>query len=502
MPEQEWIQLTFDGGLNTFERASLLEDNETPLLENWQWAQGGGLVPRPGWKAAGASPTGEPTSKRGRGLYTGWYQLGVRVFVASIYDNGSNYVTYRTNTVDPITFSSYTSIDTVAVSASYRELPMAYAVGNNVLLMSQPGFTSGQVRAYNGTSTSAVATNDIAGRCLIYHLNRFWTGGSVAQPTYLRFSEIGDHTNWNTSENFIPVSKDDGEPIEDIVVWDRGLIVGKKHSLWFVSGYSIDNFALQPITKNIGCAPGRSLIPTEDGVFIIAPDTNVYLYDGARLHKLTDRFSIPSVNTKYATGAYVGGTFYVKVADQAGYVYAWQDGRWRVENHDDAFNEPKELVAIDDVYLVCSSLNGTRLLSVRQETGAFGDSSYRDPDTDAGTTIGYYVETKQWWPKGPIGKSTLRSMYVKYHQWRAGTEKLYVDVYVDGVVVASQTKQMGGQAAAGTYAERVDFHAAEDATFSGKNIQLRFYSAVAIAGDPTYSIDDVWIQMLSDKGRR
>lgn len=500
MPQPNWQQVTFEKGLNTFDRPSTLQDGETQALENFEWTPMGGITPRPAWQAAGSSPTGAPSSKRGRGLFTGYYQAGIRRLVATIWDNSANFVTYRTDVADPTAFTSYTQIDTVAVSSPSRNLPMAYAVGNGVLLMSNPGMTSGFMRYWNGTAAAALA-DAIAGRALVYFLNRFWTIGSLAEPTVLRFSEIGDHTNWNVSENFIPVAKDDGEPGEDIVIWDRGLLIAKQHSLHFLSGYTIDNFALAPIQGRFTVAPGRSMIPTEHGVFILGVDGNAYLYDGAEVQRISTSISVNRPTTGYMTGAWVGGKLYLSGTDTPTVAYAFDGARWRKETYADTSNCPQDLASYDDRYLLCSASNGSRLLSVREETGAFSTAGKRSPGTDTGVAETFTATTKEWWPKGPTGKSMVRSIYVRYHQWVAGTGVLTITPVVDGVEITAQAKTVGGKATVGDFADRVDFAATDDATRSGRCYALKF-SCTPSSGQATYSIDEVLVKTVEDAGVR
>lgn len=497
MPTQDWVQLTFEKGLNAFDRASVLDDGETQQLDNFEFLPNGGVTPRPAWKAAGASPSGEPSSKRGRGIFTDWYESGVRKLIVATYDNSGNFITYKTNVADPTAFSSYTQVDTVAISSSYRSLPMAFAVGNNVLLMSQPGMTSGFMRYYNGTTATALA-DAIAGRSLVYFLNRFWTGGDLTQPTWLRFSEIGDQTNWNVAENFIPVSQDDGEPVEDIVIWDRGLLIGKQHSLHFLSGYTIDNFALAPVNKKVGCAPGRSLIATEAGVFVLGIDGNAYLYDGADVQRITTKTSVTTRSSGYMTGAWIGEKLYIGGTDAPTVAYCFDRGRWRKETYADTSNAPQDLASYDGRYLLASSNAGSRLLSVRQEIGAFATSGYRSPATDVSSSETFTMKTKEMWSRGPTGKVTLRNLYVHYHQWVAGAgEYLTITPIVDGVEQTAQAKTVGGQAAVGDFAERVDFAALAD----GRNFALKF-SCAPSSGEPTYSIDEVYAKIIVDGGQR
>jgi hypothetical protein len=510
MPEGEWINVTFERGLNNFAPRSVLEDGECQELKNLDWLPNGGVISRPGWKAAGGSPTGEPTQKRGRGIFTDWYESGVRKLVVATYDNATGFYLHKTNIADPTAFGSYSSIEgPVTITAGYYSDPVAFAVGAGVLMYTQPGFPNARLRVYNGATVTELATDglsggslsNIAGRAIVFHLDRFWVGGSVAQPTYVRFTEIGDYDAWNTDENYIPVGKDDGEFVESIVIWDRGLVIGKQHSLWFLSGRTVDSFALDPITTRVGCARGpSSLIATEDGVFILGIDGNTYLWDGAKVNRLTDKVFVQTQPASgYMAGAFVGDKLFVSATGSGDTVWIWSGGRWRKEVLSDPSHYVQDLAVYDDRYLLASAVNGTRLLSVRQEVGPFAVGSYRDPSRDVGVSESFEVKSREWWPKGPLGKADLRSAYIRYRQWNAGaSEKLTVTPVVDGVDVSAQAKVIGGKAAAGVYAERVDFAA----TVSGTNVALKITSAPTNTEDQTYSIEECWVHILRDAGRR
>lgn len=516
------MPLSFEGGLNTFDQPSNMQEGEASVLQNWQWLPTGMLIPRPGWKAAGASPTGSPSSMRGRGIYTGWYESGVRKLVLAQYDNSSSFTFYRTNVADPTTFTSYTSIETgVAVASANRPEPVGFETGMGVLMYTNPGFPSARLRTWNGSVVTQLTTDgvtggslsNIAGRFLIYHLNRFWTGGALTaagppegNPTFLRYSEIGDVDAWNTDENFIPVSRDDGEPIEWGVVWDRGLVLGKQHSLWFLSGYSVDTFTLSPISRRLGCARGKTLIPSELGVFIVGIDGNVHLWDGAEIKRLSQKVFVPSMPASgYMNGAWVGGQLYVNSTALPGEAWVWEamTDRWRREVYADSSNAPNDLEQYDERYLLGQSTAGSRLLSVRQEIGAFATGTYRDPVRDVGVAEAYATTSKEHWPKGTLGKAILRSVYIRYRQWTGGTnEALTITPVVDGVDITSQAKTVGQKAAAGVYVEREDFAAAEDATRTGRNFALKFTSSPTNAENETYSIEDMAILLIADEGRR
>ena len=503
MPTRIPVPITFERGVNAFDRPSVLADGELQVLQNFEWTPNGGLVPRPAWKAAGASPTGSPASgaRAGRGVFTNWYESGVRKLVVATKDAGNAFSFYKTAVADPTTFASYSAIETaVAVASAQAGDPVGFAVGNNKLVYTNPGFPTGRLRKYDGAAVTAIPVDNIAGRFVVYHLSRFWTAGSLTNPTYLRFSEIGDETAWNTAENFIPVGQDDGEPPESCVIWDHGLVIGKQHSLWFLSGRDLDSFNLAPIHSSIGCARGvNALVPTAAGVFILGLDGQVYLYDGADVRPVTTKVSIQT-GAGYVSGAFVNGkVFCIRTGSSTLWVYEPTQKRWRSEVAADTVNFPQDIAAFDDRYLLATANGATgRVLSVRSERGPFSPGSYRDPVHDASAAEAYIATTKEVWPQGAgMGKTTLRQFYIRYHQWVGGTTpKLTVTPIVDGVELTAQAKDIGGKASAGTYVERKDFGA------EGRGIALKFTSSPTSTQDPAYSIEECFEEALVDRGFR
>lgn len=500
MPTERKEILRFDQGINVFDRPVSLRDGEAQAIQNLEWLQNGGLTPRPAWKAAGGTVTGSPSPKNARGLYTRWYESGVRKLVIATKTAADAMSFHKSNISDPRTFTSWTALETsLAVAAAYVHLPAKFAVGRSKLLYTNPGFPSAQIRSYNGTAVSAIATSNIAGRALAYHLSRFWTGGSIANPTYLRFTEIGDETQWVTEENFIPVGDDDGEPIEEIVIWDQVLIIGKAHSLWYLAGVDDKSFALKTLHPNIGCAPGSSLVISDVGLFILGLDGQVFLWDGGDIRPITRKVTVSPVSaTGYMTGAWVDGKLYVAATGAGGDVWCYEPGenvfagRWRKEVVADAANLVQDLATYDERYLLAtpSAGGGTRALSVRSESGPFAVGTYRDPGHDAGAGETYEATTREIWPLGPLGKGTLRSVYLHYRQWTAGSlPTLDVTPIVDGVELVAAKKTMGGKGTAGDYVERKDFHT-EGVSMTGRNFAVKVAFAPTSAQNPTYSLEE------------
>lgn len=508
MPETRRIVLSFEKGANNVDPTSVLDEGEAAALSNFEWLPNGGITPRPGWKAAGSSPT-QPTEKTGRGIEPSWYESGVRKLVVALADAAAtSYHLRKTNVADPTAYTTQSLIETVAITNGYRNDPVRFAVGAGKLVSAQPGYPSGQLRKYDGTTAAAIATSNIAGRALLYYLSRFWTGGGPTDPTLLRYSEIGDPDSWNVGENYIPIAQDDGEPIEDLAVWDRVLLVGKHHSIHYVAGNTIDTFDVRPLETRFGVARGRALVPSAFGVFIVGVDGHVYLWDGGSIDRITKKYRLPVApadGVGYVSSALVGEKFYVVYSTTPGTVYCYEpgSGRWREEAIATATLGVRDLVAFDDRYLLATmgSTSAARILSVREESGAWvAGSAYRDPGPDAGDTTVYTATTRQEWPKGAFGKATLRSLWVRYRQWSGGAGAgLVFTPIVDGTEVTAQAKTVAAKTDAGVYATRVDFHPGDTAALSGRNFGVK---VGVTSANRTYAIEELFGDILVDKGER
>ncbi len=513
--EERWIPITFERGINTYDSPSLLDPGELQVLDNLEWA-GVGLTPRPAWKNAGATPA-HPTNRRGRGIEPSWFEAGIRKLVMATTPTAlTTYDLTKTNIADPTAYTTITTFDAaIAITAGFREDPVRFAVGAGRLVSTQPGYPSQQLRKYDGTTAAAIAVSNIAGRAIVYHLSQFWVGGNPTTPTHLRYSAPGDADTWDLANDFVLIGQDDGEPIEDLAVWDRVLVVGKNHGLWYVAGDTPENFVVRPLETRFGAARGRSIVPTEDGVFIVGVDGNCYLWDGGDVRRITKKFRIdpaPALGGGYVSASFVAGKLYVTLSTSGQTVWCYEPAadRWRREKVNSALNTPHDLVSFDDRYLVATMLNpdASRTLLVREEIGPFvAGTGYRDPQPDVSDDAIYTATTGELWPTegtprrlpSPAGKATLVSLYVRYRQWTGGTsEPLVATPIVDGAEIGAQAKNFGAKAAAGLYEERRDFGASQE----GKNIAVKFSANPVGAESESYAIEEVWAKVLIDKGPR
>lgn len=503
MPELIPVPLSFEKGLADRHPSTMLLEGEAAELQGWE-PLAGGLVPQAGWKHP--TQTSTASSKRGRGITSRFYVAGVRKIVVATYDNAGN-ILLKHAPATPEAGGAWTSIETVAITSPYHKLPVAFAAGAGQLLYSNPGFPTERIRKYDGTTAAAIATDDIAGRALAYHLNRFWEIGDVTNPTYLRFTEIGDEDNWNTSENFIPVGQDDGEPGEDIVVFDRGLVIGKRHSLWWLGGYGPDSFQLMPISQMQGTWPGRGLVVTPVGIVFPSMSGEVLLWDGADVRSISGGRQIIAADggdDEYVSCRFINDRVYIAYSDATDtrklQVYDIRKGiSWERHHQDSDGNGPRDLEALDH-YLLATPYNAAETIQYMslQEIGKLDTATWRDPSPDAADGTAYVATTPVLYPAEGAEKATLRSVYIQYRQWEASdTEGFTVTPYVDGAAVSAQAKIFGKKTSAGVYVERKDF----GANISGTNIQLRLTSSPS-SSESAYSIETGVAYINVGEGRR
>ena len=499
------VPLSFEGGLADRPPATMLNEGEASALQGWE-PFAGGLVPQPGWKHPSQSGLPGAGDRQGRGIHTKFHISGARKIVAGFYD-GSTTISLRHAPATPETSMAWTTIEDVTITSPYEKLPVGFAVGNEHILYTNPGFPSERIRKYDGTTASAIATDDIAGRFLAYHLNRFWTGGAAVNPTFLRFSEIGDEDNWNTSENFIPIGREDQEPIEDGVVFDRGIVLVKRHSLWWLAGTGPDSFQLLPISQRVGSWPGRSLVVTPVGIIFPSMNGEVMLWDGADVRTISERRHIISADggtDEYVSCEFSADRVYLAYSDGTDtrklQVYDIRRGISWERHHQDANNDgPRDLATVDH-YLIATAYNPDESIGIMalQDVGRLDTASFRDPSPDAVEGTAYIAQTAVAYPAEGLGRATLRSVYLRYRQWETdGGTGFVVTPVVDGTEITAQAKTFGDKAAAGVYTEREDFGALP----SGNNIALKF-TQTASASVSAYSIEQGWAYVNIGEGRR
>lgn len=105
------------------------------------------------------------------------------------------------------------------------------------------------------------------------HLGRMWTNDKT-NPDRLHYSSTGDIEEWlgNGDSGALDISPGDGDPvgITGLYTFKGILFIAKGTKLYRVSGYSPEEFLVEPVSKGLGIESHQSIIPVDqdDVVFL------------------------------------------------------------------------------------------------------------------------------------------------------------------------------------------------------------------------------------------
>lgn len=374
------------------------------------------------------------------------------IVAASTQTSPAAYKMYYINRSQLASGGTWTLADTFETgNTAYLDPPVAWANGLGSLFYANQYFDA--IHRWDNISTASAITGAPAGRTLAFHKNRLWSGGSTFAPTRLFYSEINDYNDWTglSGTNYIDIATDDGEPIEDVVSFGSYLLIGKRNSLWLLSGSSEDDFSLSKLSGG-GCAPGRSMVATPYGA-IVAGRTGVWLVTGEGSVESLSR----AIVKNYASTGYMSASFASDVAsicDSAtGYIWSinMNTGVWAEERVDSTTECPAYITQSNELQLfspksaTIGSLVSYRTLPANTRT--------KDFDT---LTETFEAITPELWPVGNTVKITPRHLFVRVRQ-RGGTSEhagLTITPYYEGWEGTAQT--FGPQDEAGVYRYRFD----------------------------------------------
>jgi hypothetical protein len=428
----EFVRLDFRGGVDEYHEVSDVPEGFGVTVQNWVPEQTGSLRTPRGWLSASA--TGQSGTKIVRGIHY-YVPAAGPMFVYALRPDSASYSLWYLLKAS-LAAGTWVNFDNIAATTSANAV--AFAAGAGVLLYCTPTFPSARIREWNGTAASEASTDAIAGRALAYHNNRFFTGGATANPTYLRWSELGDSNTWTVGTNFQPLGQDDGEPIEDMCTWDRGLFVGKENSIWYVTGFGPDTFGFHLLDGG-GVAPGRTLVSTPSGVIAIGKE-RVWSFQGGGFEPISQPIETSyGMTGTYMSGAYIDGCVYVcDGASGQVWVYDLATKAWHTEVYGTVAEGPGVVFAQDDYLtggmLANGSTNGVFLYR-------------RMPGTArarvAGSAMTFTAKTGEFplFEEEPVAPSTLRNIQLSIRQ-RGGTSAstpLTVKLYGDGTLLETRT---------------------------------------------------------------
>lgn len=419
MGRTQTIPLDFTRGVNEQYESSSMPEGFALTLQNWVPEANGTLrVPR-AFRSASTGGIANVAPTRGIG---GYVISGVRSLAVGRANDATTYKV-RSIVQDDISSGTWATADTITATAT--DLPLAFASGVGRLLYCSPTFNPLRIRYWDGAVAGETASDLIAGRALRFHSNRFFVGGIASEPTRLRWSDLGSATSWTVGTNFQDIGDDDGEPLEDFATYDRALFVGKESSIWYVTGTGPDNFAFRQADGG-GVAPGRTLVPTPDGIIAIGRD-RVFMLTGSGFEPISRPIeSSYGMTGDYMTGCYIDGVVYI--CDEAsGTIFRFDlsSGAWSTYSVDDVDEGPNSVAAVGP-YLLAGTLNATSNapLLYRAEPG-------EDRGLCSHTGQTFTWSTGELWLTGPSKPYSAMhlNLLIRQRGGDASGEPMYLSVY-------------------------------------------------------------------------
>lgn len=370
---------------------------------------------------------------------------GIDKILVAHNDVSTNFDIYALNTTQLDT-GTWSAIDSdIAVTDT---LPaVAFASGLGQVLYTHKKFSL--ARRWDGTTAASIAGSP-PGRCIGFHKNRFFVGGTEANSTRLWYSDLASYSSWPAT-NYIEIGHNDGEAIEDLAVFENGLLIAKRNSLWFLSGASPDEFSVQPLNAGGGHV-GRSIVATPYGA-VIAGKRQVWLWAGGGVERISgpieESYNLTSAD--FVSTAYINGETYIcDESTGTTFVVDMQRGAWRIEKLASPTTEGPAIVIAkgDRLYYGPQSATTMSLVAYREMPGS-------SRGRDAGLAITYRAYTPEIWPVDPGKAFTPRHLLVKYRQRGGDASQTGVTVtpYYDGI--ADTPVPIPAQAAAGTYRKAI-----------------------------------------------
>lgn len=255
---------SFEGGQVSNLRASLLQPNQSALMQNFDINVRGEAITRRGSLRLGG--TIDTTFHSVKGL--------------TFYDTPSNAYLVAGTLSGPRYFNGTTwpvlSVGNPIGVGGLTRNDVSFAQGVNTLYMAD-GYNG--LYGWDGTTMNSLGgignTNPPDGPALLcWHTDRLCAAGMGTERDAIYFSQFLDGATWDRAAWQIRVGAGEGDDITGLMPWsDFNLIVFKRRSIWIVNcdpTLAVSQFEIKPITRAIGCNAPKTAAQVGDDVFFLS----------------------------------------------------------------------------------------------------------------------------------------------------------------------------------------------------------------------------------------
>lgn len=164
--------------------------------------------------------------------------------------------------------SGWTSIDTGRTSAGRYEFEV-FNFNNTEKIIWADGQNAPSV--YDNSSVTDVSASSVSGASLVaVFKNHMFYAGMSSTPQEMVFSSPYDEDDFSAANGAGSIRVD--SDIRQIKVFRERLFVFCEDQIYMVQGNSQADFALQPVTRSIGCLDGKSVQEIGGDLIYLAPD--------------------------------------------------------------------------------------------------------------------------------------------------------------------------------------------------------------------------------------
>jgi len=395
-----------------------------------------------------------------------WIAIGLELSLDEITDGG--YILF-TIPSDQIADDEWELFDQAPDSVD-QSLMVKMAEGASAFVYSGTGMP--YPRIYDKATATWDNVTDITGaRALAYHKNRYFYGGTLANPGRLYYSDFSAGGSI-PGTNFIDVQADDGTAIEDVISVENLLLICKTNSLWILSGSGVSSFFLAELEGG-GASPGRAACRTPFGT-IVADEFNVWSVQGGSVEPVSRPIQGDYQIFGLVSTAYKNDKLYISdSSDGTLWVYNLVSGAWWKEALSDFDEGPH---SVRDVV-------GDQLFFGTQNSEISGPLAYQIqgvPDRIADfapheTT--YHVKSQILFLNGPNFKYTPRHLFLQVRR-HGGISPVNITIRAGGNTIEERTWEISSGIEVSR--ERVDI-----GWVQGKSwLQIEAEETVVSSGDP------------------
>lgn len=241
--------------------AQVIPDYYAQNIENWITRNRGQLEMRDGITARGASPSATNLGATVLYLADGTKKL-LRVI------DGAGNTAKMQDSLDGTTWADVSGGGSLTTGRVWKFVQ----ANNNIYGVNG----SDTPIKYNGSAVSTVAAipNGIA---IEWWKNFLWVIGVAATPDRLYFSNAATPETFGGSD-YVNINLGDASPgvgLKGATGISGRLYIGKARSVWYLTGTSSTDFAIQPLTYEHGVASHESMLVVKNDIWCIDLDGNV-----------------------------------------------------------------------------------------------------------------------------------------------------------------------------------------------------------------------------------